>query len=221
MSGTLSMLKRTDPAPGNKGPSVVGSLLYSESEAVQPFSSALLVRIPELSRQAVGHRVDSAPGSERVLWKLTVLFAFALLLCQLGLQLSLVGSQAAVHLLLLLQLLAELRHTGAQLGAPEHARTEELNTSTNSSKALIFPAVVVVYGAAGVSVSGEARCSCVIVGHSDRVGGWRVTYFFSRLCLSLVISETRCSRLSQRSSVSLNLAFMLFTCKDKVSRKTH
>lgn len=77
-----------------------------------------------------------------VFWNFTVLFAFVLLLCQLGLQLSLVGSQAAVHLLLLLQLLAELRHTGAQLGAPKHARAEELNTSTNSSNALIFPAVV-------------------------------------------------------------------------------
>lgn len=66
--------------------------------------------------------------------------------------------------------------------------------------------------------------------HEARVQWWDkaigcvrccVTYFFSRLCLSLVISETRCSRLSQRSRVSLNLAFMLFTWMDKVSMKSH
>lgn len=52
------MQKRTEPAPGNKGPSVVGSLLYLEYEAVKRFSSARLVGIPELNRQAVGLRVD-------------------------------------------------------------------------------------------------------------------------------------------------------------------
>lgn len=61
--GTVSMLKRTDPTAGNKGPSVVGSLLYSEYEAVKPFSSALLVRIPELDGRAVGHRVDFVTSS--------------------------------------------------------------------------------------------------------------------------------------------------------------
>lgn len=60
------MLKRTNPAPGNKGPSVVGSLLYSEYEAVKRFSSALLVRIPELNRPAVGHRVDFVTSSYSV-----------------------------------------------------------------------------------------------------------------------------------------------------------
>lgn len=56
---------------------------------------------------------------------LTALFAFALLLCQLGLQQSLIGSQTAVHLLLLLQLLAQLHHSVAQLSAPEHTNAEE------------------------------------------------------------------------------------------------
>lgn len=121
----------------------------------------------------------------------TVVFAAALLLCQLGLQLSLVGSQTAVHLLLLLQLLAELRHTSAQLSTPERARTDELNTDF---------------------------CDAAL--KSNSITGC-VAYFFSKLCFSLLISETRCSRLSQRSSVSLNLDFMLFTWQDKVSRTTH
>lgn len=64
---------------------------------------------------------------------LTVLFSYAFLLCQLGLQLSLIGSQTAVHLLLLVQLLAELRHTAAQLSTPEHAKTEELNIFTQTT----------------------------------------------------------------------------------------
>lgn len=51
------MLKRTHPAPGNKGPSVVGAPLCPEYEAAERFSSALLVRIPELNRQAVGTEV--------------------------------------------------------------------------------------------------------------------------------------------------------------------
>ena len=55
--------------------------------------------------------------------KLTLLFIFALLLCQLGLQLSLIVSQAAVHLLLLLQLLAQLRHSNVQLCTPERTNT--------------------------------------------------------------------------------------------------
>lgn len=37
-------------------------------------------------------------------------------------------------------------------------------------------------------------------------------YFFSVLCLSLLISPSRRSRLSQRSRVSLNFAFMLLIC---------
>lgn len=40
--------------------------------------------------------------------RLTTLFSLALLLCQLILQLSLIGSQTTVHLLFLLQLLAQL-----------------------------------------------------------------------------------------------------------------
>lgn len=46
------------------------------------------------------------------------------------------------------------------------------------------------------------------------------TYFFSVTCFSLLISVTRCSRLSQRSRVSLNLAFMLLIWNDFVCRST-
>lgn len=146
--------------------------------------------------------------SLRTVLLLTVLFAFALLLCQLSLQLSLIGSQAAVHLLLLLQLQAKLRHAGAKLGAPKHAGTEQSWGPPKTAQ------VRTVY---------QEK-------HGARVQRWEkaigcvrccATYFFSRVCLSLVISETRCSRLSQRSRVSLNLAFMLFTWMDKVSRKSH
>lgn len=49
---------------------------------------------------------------------LTALFALALLLGQPGLQLGLVGSQAVVHLLLLLQLQAQLGHAAVQLRTP-------------------------------------------------------------------------------------------------------
>lgn len=49
---------------------------------------------------------------------LTALFALALLLDQPGLQLGLVGSQAVVHLLLLLQLQAQLGHAAVQLRTP-------------------------------------------------------------------------------------------------------
>lgn len=98
----------------------------------------------------------------------------------MGLQLSLIGSQTVVHLLLLLQLLAELRLTNAQLSAPKRARAEELNASERRRE------------------QGDGGASAV-------------TYFFSRLCFSRLISATRCSRLSQRSRVSLNLDFMLFT----------
>lgn len=121
----------------------------------------------------------------------TVLLALALLLGQPALQLRLVGPQAAVHLLLLLQLLAELRRTSGQLSAPEQARREELSTAANIRR--------------------SARA------WPGRQDASAVTYFFSKLCFSLVISETRCSRLSQRSRVSLNLDFMLFPWKDKAS----
>lgn len=64
--------------------------------------------------------------------KLTALFSFALLLGQLRLQLNLIGSQAAVHLLLLLQLLAQLHHSTAQLSAPEHSREQTGQTKTTA-----------------------------------------------------------------------------------------
>ncbi len=63
---------------------------------------------------------------------LTALFSFAFLLCQLGLKLSLIGPQTAVHLLLLLQLLAQLHHPTVQLSAPEkykHRQVIYKNTS--------------------------------------------------------------------------------------------
>lgn len=43
------------------------------------------------------------------------------------------------------------------------------------------------------------------------------TYFFSMPCFSLTTSLRRRSRLSQRSSVSLNLAFMLLICQEEQS----
>lgn len=47
---------------------------------------------------------------------------------------------------------------------------------------------------------------------------WCFTYFFSMTCFSLLMSPKRRSKLSQRSRVSLNLAFMLFIWKIYVHR---
>lgn len=47
---------------------------------------------------------------------------------------------------------------------------------------------------------------------------WYFTYFFSMTCFSLLMSPKRRSKLSQRSRVSLNLAFMLLIWKIYVHR---
>lgn len=77
------------------------------------------------------------------LWFLTALFSSALLLGQLGLQLGLVGSQAAVHLLLLLQLLAQLQHSAVQLSAPEHTQGRKTSDPLQTS---ILKTVSIVWG---------------------------------------------------------------------------
>lgn len=64
---------------------------------------------------------------------LTIFFSFAFLLGQPGLQLSLIGSETVVHLLLLLQLLAQFHHSTVQLCAPKNTpptkNTEQLGIS--------------------------------------------------------------------------------------------
>lgn len=54
---------------------------------------------------------------------LTALFALALLLGEAGLQLALVGSQAIVHLLLLLQLQSQFGYAAVQLRTPTQPHT--------------------------------------------------------------------------------------------------
>lgn len=64
-------------------------------------------------------------------YRLTIFFSFAFLLGQPGLQLSLIGSETVVHLLLLLQLLAQLRHSTVQLCAPKNTPQKSQSSSVS------------------------------------------------------------------------------------------